>query len=69
MLPAETTSTVTIMRILIRNERQYDSTDEPETISYVPIKYLWSEEHSLAGCDMQSDDVNFRASPGTDRNS
>lgn len=66
---AETTTTVTIMIILIRNERQYVSTDEPQTISYVPIKYLCSEDHSLAGCDMQSDDVNLRASPGSDRNS
>lgn len=66
---AETTITGTIMRILIRNERQFDSTDEPQTIYYVLIKYLWSEEHGLAGCDMQSDDVNFRTSPGTDRSS
>lgn len=49
---AETTITVTIMRFLIKNERQYDSTDEPQTIYYVPIKYLWSEDHSLAASDI-----------------
>lgn len=49
---AETTITVTIMRLLIKNERQYDSTDEPQTIYYVPIKYLWSEDHSLAASDI-----------------
>jgi len=50
--PAETTITVTVLRLLIKNEKQYDSTDKPQAIFYFPIKYLSSEDHSLAASDI-----------------